>query len=81
MLEKNKEQKEKMEKEGRELKEACQRLWSTADGIKVARAMMIESGIYNLNKNKIDEQRGKEYMYLMFVKGTLNTKQVCEIEV
>lgn len=77
----NKAKLDQMAKEGRELKEACQRLWSTADGIKVARAMMLESGIYNLNKGKIEDQKGKEYMYLMFVKGTLTATQICNIEV
>lgn len=80
-MQENKAKLEKMEKEGKELKEACQRLWSTADGVKVARAMMIECGIYNLGKGKIEDQKGKEYMYLMFVKGTLNATQICNIEV
>lgn len=73
--------KKKMHEEGTALKEACQRLWSTDDGVKVARAMMIESGIYNLEKGKIEDQKGKEYMYLMFVKRILTAKQLCDIEV
>lgn len=67
------------------LRNACRRLFSTDDGRIVANAMMQVSGIYRLNKIVTDlgqagQERGKEYMYLFFVKGMLTADELSHIE-
>lgn len=79
------EQQELDEKELGELKEACQKVFTSAAGIKVAKAMMKVSGIYKLKHNLTElgqagAERGKEYMYLLFVKAMLTPEQLLKIE-
>ena len=79
------EQERLTEEEAKDLKKACRDLFSTQKGIKVARYMMRASGIYRLNKNTqnpldMAAERGKEWMYLTFVKGVLSPEQLLKIE-
>jgi len=88
LLKKSKEQEEKQQKfkeEALELKKACEGVFSTPNGIVLARAMMRASGIYKLPKNisnplEMAAQAGKEWMYLTFVKGVLSPEQLMKIE-
>lgn len=78
-------QNELTKKEMSELKRACRGIFSTRNGQYVARAMMKVSGIYRLNKNNTNvfamgEERGREFMYLFFVKGMLSAEQMNQIE-
>lgn len=76
---------EAMQKDLENVKKACRRLFSTADGILVARAMMKVSGMYKLDCNmmnpyEIGAERGKEYMYKFFIKGMLSDDTIAKIE-
>ena len=71
--------------EAEELKKAAKAVFSTREGIKVAKFMMKASGIYRPNKNlsnpyEMGAERGKEYMYLILIKGLLNPELIAEIE-
>ncbi len=86
---KEKEAKEKRlnlnKKEFEKLKVACEYIFRLSEGKILAKAMMRMSGIYTHNKNnnnlyEIGKERGKEEMYLFFVKGMLPTRIVMDIE-
>lgn len=71
--------------EFQELRKACRSLFSTEYGIIVAKAMMRISGIYKVPKNttnpiEMGAERGKEAMYLFFIKGMLTSDQLSSIE-
>lgn len=73
------------DKEGLILKEAANYIFSLPEGIKVAKMMMKVSGIYKLAKNttnpiEMGVERGKEYMYLFFIKGLLDRPVLNNIE-
>ncbi|MHA1970365.1 MAG: hypothetical protein ACTSXE_00785 [Candidatus Thorarchaeota archaeon] len=64
---------------------ACRQVFGTKNGMLVARAMMRVSGIYKTNKNstnmfEIGKERGREEMYLFFVKQFLNADTIAQIE-
>ena len=79
------EQRDLSEKEMEKVKQCCRRIFTTADGIIVAKAMMKISGIYKLVKNtqslgEMGAERGKEYMYMFFIKGMLTPEQLSSVE-
>lgn len=79
------EQKKITDEEAKKLKKAANIVFSSEEGIIVAKAMMRVSGIYKLNKNSLNPvemgiERGKEYMYLWFIKGLLNQDLINIIE-
>ena len=73
------------EKEIADLKLACRQVFTGPNGKVIAKAMMKLSGIYKLNKNLTNPaimaaERGKEFMYLFFVKGMLTPEEISAIE-
>ena len=83
--EKDEEAKAIQAKEFEELKIACQKVFSTPTGIMLAKDMMKKSGIYRLEKEcnnvgKMSEERGREGMYLYYVKHMLTPEQLLKIE-
>lgn len=69
-----------------ELKKACRSIFATRNGQIVARAMMRFSGVYNFPKNLTNpivmgEERGKEFMYLFFVKNMVSSETLSQIEI
>jgi DNA replication initiation complex subunit (GINS family) len=68
-----------------ELKKACRAIFTTKYGQIVARTMMRVSGIYTVPKNSnnlvaMGEERGREFMYLFFVKSMLSSESIQLIE-
>jgi len=83
--EEQKQQQELSQEEAENLKKSCRGIFITESGILVARAMMKVSGIYKLQKNtnnpmEMGAERGKEFMYLHFIKGMLEPEQLMKIE-
>ena len=71
--------------EAKKLKMACNNVFSSADGIVVARAFMRFCGLYGSKKNnnnlfEIGKERGKEEVYLFFFKSMLDNELINEIE-
>jgi len=67
------------------IKKCAQFIFSSSEGITVARAMMRMSGIYKLKKDmnnlmQIGFERGLEHFYLFFIKGLLDYKTISDIE-
>ena len=86
---KDREAKEKRLKLNKEeyakLKKSCEYIFSLPEGRIFAKAFMRMSGIYSARKNnnnlyEIGKERGKEEVYLFFIKGMLDTRTVMEIE-
>lgn len=82
---KRKEQAELTAKEYQELKRACRGVFTTRNGKLLGKYMMKISGLYRLNKEKTNpyvmgEERGREFMYLFFVKGQLSPDHIQHIE-
>ena len=86
---KDKEAKEKRLKLNKEeyikLKKSCKYIFRLPEGLILAKAFMKMSGIYSARKNnnnlyEIGKERGKEELYLFFIKGMLPTRTVMEIE-
>lgn len=68
-----------------QLKKACRAIFSTRNGIVVAKAMAKLSGIYAFPKNNTNpiamgEQNGKAFMYCFFVKSLLSAETITQIE-
>lgn len=85
LMEEKKEAVDFSQKEMDELKKCCQQVFSSPEGVMVARAMMKVSGIYkypdlDLTPMNMACQKGLKYMYLFFVKGMLNYQTVSKIE-
>ena len=67
------------------LKKSCEYIFNLPEGQIFAKAFMRMSGIYSARKNnnnlyEIGVERGKEQLYLFFIKGLLPTRIVMEIE-
>ncbi len=67
------------------LKKSCEYIFKLPEGQILAKAFMRMSGIYSARKNnnnlyEIGKERGKEELYLFFIKGMLPTRTVMEIE-
>lgn len=66
-----------------EMKLLFRQMFGSDNGIKIAKFLMRESGIYRLNKPLEPQQmafdRGKEYMY-MIIKAMLTSEQIADIE-
>ncbi len=86
---KDREAKEKRLKLNKEeyarLKKSCEYIFKLPEGQILAKAFMRMSGIYSARKNtssiyEIGLERGKEELYLFFIKGMLPTRTVMEIE-
>jgi hypothetical protein len=78
-------EKKAMEEELKALKQHANHCFGSPAGKKVARFMMKMSGIYNVNKNATDpalmgEHRGMAKVYLVLVKGLLDSDLIAEIE-
>lgn len=73
-------------KKAEDLKNAARRLFTTKDGIVVAKAMMRISNIYNLSADlEADDKMlralaGRTFMYNYFIKGLLTSEQLVAIE-
>jgi len=74
---------EEYKKELEDMKLLFRQAFGSNNGIKIAKFLMRESGIYRLNKPLESQQmafdRGKEYMYLI-IKAMLTKEQIAEIE-
>lgn len=73
------------EKELQDLKDSMEIICRRPEGIIFARAFMMLSGLYKLNKNnnnlyEIGVERGKEQLYLFLIKGLLPDDLISEIE-
>ncbi len=88
-LEANKKAREELDKiSGKELenlKAAAISIFSRAEGIVFARAFMKVCGLYKIEKNnnnlyEMGKERGKESLYLFFIKGLLPEDIVATIE-
>ena len=80
MAEKKKEHAEKQKQALRDLRVSCQRIFSTPDGKVVARALMKFCGLYRFPKTSDEKDRGKEEVYLYFIKQMLEPEQLLTIE-
>ena len=84
--EEDKAKKQKMNiEELKALKKACEYIFSLPEGRIFAKAFMRMSGIYSARKNnnnlvEMGKERGKEELYLFFIKGMLDTRTVIKIE-
>lgn len=79
------ERKDLSKKEFLELRKACRGIFSTRNGVLVARAMMKISCINRYPKNNTNpiamgEQHGREEMYAFFVKNMVTPEQLIKIE-
>lgn len=85
-------QEAQIKKEAEDLKNAARRLFSTPDGIRVAKHMMKMSGIYDacdVNRSPLDvcmddkamrAFAGRQFIYKYFIVGMLTPQQRMKIE-
>lgn len=78
----NEEKMEAMKKDALQLKQACQRVFTSPDGVYIAKKMKEVSRVYDWRSHRAhnDYDRGMQAMYLMFIKGTLEPEQCSAIE-
>jgi len=81
-VESNEEKKARLEKDALQLKQACQRVFSSPDGVFIAKKMKDTCRVFDWRSHRShsDYDRGMQAMYLMFVKGTLTPEQCANIE-
>lgn len=75
----------KQQKESEDLKNAARRLFSTKDGVTVARAMMNICQIYSLDIDTLDNDKvrsmvSRAFLYKLFIVGMLTPQQRMLIE-
>lgn len=72
-------------KEAEDLKNAARRLFTTKDGIKIAKAMMKTCQMYSLDIDMLDDEKvrslvSRSFLYRFFIIGMLTPQQRMAIE-